>query len=282
MESKKNQWMKWFLLWMFIPPLFAVNKRKEGMKWKWLIPLLLLSPVSMLFWVPCLLAVLLIVGVCFESANTEVPYEEVTYKTHADICALTEMADFPECTHISSYRDSWNAVIASHYEFKDSLTTTQQKAFTAKCQELNNAYWHKIDSVTWHYERGWNEEYCPLGKPSGVAKSSDNIEIYIRKKGFTILQGYVNAGKLEADKIPNLELPPYEMISTTFWTCGPDYTHSGVIRLKKVPQSSFYNGWEYNEEFDTYTYEVYDEYSNLWRLSSRKGSKIVDIDYVDF
>lgn len=103
----------------------------------------------------------------------------------------------------------------------------------------------------------------------------------IHKDKFMIEESHID-GSLNIDSIPNLTLPPYEIISQTRWIYGPDYSDDIVIKLPKVPTSAFYKDWTYGAANKKYTFEVYDEYQNRWSLTARKGSKVIRINYADF
>ena len=251
--------LKWFLLWAVIPPLWAILIRKKGMKKRWIIPLMLLSPVSVSIWLPVLFLLLFILALYIDADN----FSKVkTLETREEICELTQMADFPEFTYNGRSEDSWDMRTMSYFTFTDSLTEVQLKRFSAKCKELDNPRWQQIDSATWT---------CV----------SNSVEMRLRKDGFTIEQSHIG-GSPQIDSIPNLTLPPYEIVSQTHWLCGPDYADDIVIKLEKVPTSSFYKDWTYDAQSKKYTFEVTDKYNNRWSLTARKGSKVIRINYTDF
>lgn len=251
--------LKWFLLWAVIPPLWAILIRKKGMKKRWIIPLMLLSPVSVSIWLPVLFLLLFILALYIDADN----FSKVkTLETREEICELTEMADFPEFTYKGRSENSWEMRTMSYFTFTDSLTDVQLNRFRAKCKELDNPRWQQIDSATW-------------------ACVSNSVEMRLRKDGFTIEQSHIG-GSPQIDSIPNLTLPPYEIVSQTHWLCGPDYADDIVIKLEKVPTSSFYKDWTYDAQTQTYTLGIYDKYQNIWSLTARKGSKVIRINYTDF
>ena len=147
-------------------------------------------------------------------------------------------------------------------KFTESLIDAQLNRFRVKCKELDNPHWQQIDSATWT---------CV----------SNSVEMRIRKDGFTVEQNHIG-GSPQIDSIPNLTLPPYEIVSQTHWLCGPDYTDDIVILLDKVPTSTFYKDWTYDPQSKEYTLGVYDKYNNIWFLRARKGSKVIRISCTDF
>lgn len=255
--------LKWFLLWALIPPLWAILIRKKGMKKRWIIPLMLLSPMSVIIcviiWLPVLLVLLFIIAL---GADSERFSNVKTLETREEICELTQMADFPEFTYNGRSEDSWDMRTMSYFTFTDSLTEVQLKRFSAKCKELDNPRWQQIDSATWT---------CV----------SNSVEMTIRKDGFTIEQSHI-LGSPNVDSIPNLTLPPYEIVSQTHWLCGPDYSDDIVIKLKKAPTASFYKDWTYDPKNKEYSLGINDERNNIWSLTTRKGSKVIRICYTDF
>ena len=229
------------------------------MKKRWIIPLMLLSPVSVSIWLPVLFLLLFILALYIDADN----FSKVkTLETREEICELTEMADFPEFTYNGRSENSWEMRTMSYFTFIDSLTDDQLNSFCAKCKELDNSRWQQIDSATWT---------CV----------SNSVEMRLRKDGFTIEQSHIG-GSPQIDSIPNLTLPPYEIVSQTHWLCGPDYADDIVIKLEKVPTSSFFKDWTYDAQSKKYTFEVTDKYNNLWFLTARKGSKVIRINYTDF
>ena len=66
--------VKLLLLWAFIPPLFFTNRRKAGWKKRWCIPLVIFSPMCMIFWVPILVILILFVAFAISVQDREVPY----------------------------------------------------------------------------------------------------------------------------------------------------------------------------------------------------------------
>lgn len=152
--------------------------------------------------------------------------------------------------------------VKSYYTFTDSLTKTELKRFSAKCKELDNPRWQQINSATRTFV-------------------SNRVEMRIRNDGFTIQQSHIG-GSPPIDSIPNLKFPPYEIVSQTHWLYGPDYADDIVIKLEKVPTSSFYKDWTYDPQSKKYTFEVSDKYDDLWTLTARKGSKVIRISCTDF
>lgn len=263
MENKMKQQftknLKWFLLWMLLPPFWAIKIRKTGMKKRWIIPLMLLSPVCMCLWVPLLFLLLFLLAVYIDAER----FSNVkTLETREDICELTEMTDFPEFTYEGRSENAWDMRIMSYFTFTESLTDTQLNRFHAKCKELDNPRWEQTDSATWT---------CV----------SNNVEMTIRKDGFTIEESIIG-GSPQIDSIPNLTLPPYQIVSQTHWLCGPDYADDIVILLDKVPTSTFFKDWTYDPQSKKYTFEVSDKYNDLWTLTARKGSKVIRISCTDF
>ena len=251
--------LKWFLLWAVIPPLWAILIRKKGMKKRWIIPLMLLSPVSVYIWGIILIIVLFFL---LSFLHTEDFSKIKTLETREDICVLTEMTDFPEFTFEGRSDDPWNYQTWYYFTFKDSLTETQQKRFTERCRDFNNARWEQTDTASWR---------CV----------SNNVEMTVRKDGFTINESHMGMG-VDSLTIPGLSLPPHEMVSKTHWIVGPDYTNNFVIKLHQSPRRSFYKNWTYDPKKQEYSFETRDEHNNEWFLRTRKGSKVIRITYTDF
>ena len=109
--------LKWFLLWAVIPPLWVILIRKKGMKKRWIISLMLLSPVSVSIWLPVLFLLLFILALYIDADN----FSKVkTLETREEICELTQMADFPEFTYNGRSEDSWDMRTMSYFTFTDS------------------------------------------------------------------------------------------------------------------------------------------------------------------
>ena len=251
--------LKWFLLWALIPPLWAILIRKKGMKKRWIIPLMLLSPVSVSILLPVLFLLLFILALYIDADN----FSKVkTLETREEICELTEMADFPEFTYKGRSENSWEMRTMSYFTFTDSLTDVQLNRFRAKCKELDNPRWQQIDSATWS---------CV----------SNSVEMIVRKDGFTINESHMGMG-VDSLTIPGLSLPPHDMVSKTHWIVGPEYTNNFVIKLHQSPRPSFYKNWTYDSKKQEYSIETRDEHNNEWFLRTRKGSKVIRITYTDF
>ena len=276
--------VKQLLLWAFIPPLFFTNRRKAGWKKRWCIPLVIFSPMCMIFWVPILVILILFVAFAISVQDREVPYENLPFKTHEEISALTEMADLPEFTYVSSYENDWEYLTRAKFAFKDTLTLAEQEKFTAKCKERDNIFWHQVDSTTWVFKRGWNSEDSKLMKnPEGIQCKSRQLEIVFTKYGFVVYVNMVGYPMLDVDRFPNLKLPPYEYVNLEWRDCGPDYTNYATVRLKQKPSASFYKGWTYNAQSGTYSFIVMDEKGQWsWEATTRKGSRLVWISYATY
>ncbi|MBR4297246.1 MAG: hypothetical protein IKT82_03545 [Bacteroidaceae bacterium] len=275
--------VKLLLLWAFIPPLFFKNRRQAGWKKRWCIPLVIFSPMCMVFWVPILVILILFVAFAVSVQDREVPYENLPFKTHAEISALTEMSDLPEFTFVRSYRNNWDGITRTHFRFKDTLTLAQQEKFTAKCSERDNIFWNQVDSTRWMFKRGWNSEEGGLMKnPQGIEDSCSQVEISFYTDGF-IVYNLPNGLMLNVEEFPNLKLPPYEYVNLEWRDCGPDYTNCATVKLKQKPSVSFYKGWTYDAESGTYSFVVKDEKGQWeWEATSRKGSRLVCIKYATF
>lgn len=168
------------VLWLTRSYKLPFKMYKRGAKYGWLgVGLMLVSPAAMVTYG----IAFCVQQVCFPFPLSE---EEVPYKTHEELVAITGLQDFPAFTYSHNKREAWSGDVTIYYDFDQALSSAYNKKLRALCQAPDNCLWSKIDDSQYVLIRGWDGKYI---------KSSlcgCQIELTISQSGFVIKQNNDN------------------------------------------------------------------------------------------
>ena len=277
--NKTNPFMM-FLEWLIFPPMFYKDKRREGMSKGKCLALTMLSPMSFVMFIAILLAIIVGLIMIYLSFDWPVRYKKVSYKTEAEICAVTGLSDLPKFKHEKSVFQGLDNCIKSTYSFEDSLTTAQKALLTAKCSEKDSPYWSSTYYNDWFFSRGWNvKTNGELARPKGVLEEADQVEVHFTTKGFTVIHYLADVDFIDTKKIKEVKLPAHEVVNQEHYNLMKDFNHCITIKFEETPPPSLYKGWRYDKANDCYTYITSKEYQQGMEFSIGKGSKLMMIFY---
>ena len=254
---------------------------ERGAKYGWLgVGLMLVSPAAMVTYGTAFCVQLLF----FPSPLSE---EEVPYKTHEDLVAITGLQDFPAFTYSHNERDVWSGDVTIYYNFDQALTSAYNKKLSALCQAPNNCLWSKSGDDQYVLNRSWDGKYIKSSLCGG------QIELIIGQSGFIIKRTYNIMGRIEdfaeaknLNKLTGVTFPEYKVVNYQGegWR---DYDVVYYLLLDKKPSKQFIrqleNSPKWTKQKDGTYHCRWDGDSQYWEsVTVDKDSRVIKAEYISY
>ena len=119
----------------------------------------------------------------------EVSIDEVPYKTHADIAALTELNDFPSFSFSHGNKGTIDSNHSSYYfTFDKPLTAQYIEKLKTQCTDIDNAFWTNQGDTCFVLHRAWDGD--TIKSPVKGHDFEGNLKLYVDRNGFEITRGF--------------------------------------------------------------------------------------------
>ncbi len=207
-SNKYDSFYDLSVLWLTRSYKLPFKMYERGAKYGWLgAGLMLISPAAIVTYSTAFC----VQQVCFPFPQSE---EEIPYKTHEDLVAITDLQDFPAFTYGHNVIDGMSGDVTIYYDFDQALTSAYNKKLNALCQAPDNCLWSKSGDYQYVLNRSWDGKYIKS------SLEGDQIELTIGQSGFTIKRKYNIIGCIEdfaevknLNKLTRVTLPNYKVVN---------------------------------------------------------------------
>lgn len=275
--DKYDRFYELSTLWLTLSYKLPLRMSKRGVKYGWLgACLMLVSPVAVVTYATAF---------CVQQVFFPFPLseEEVPYKTHEELVAITGLSDFPAFTYSHNERDGWDGSVTIYYKFERELSSAYAKKLEALCEDPDNYLWEKGDSC-YVLRRGSDGEYIKLPITCG------QIELKIRHDGFVITEKYDCSICIEdfaerktLNKKTGVTFPEYKVVNNV-GEAGRDVYVEYYLLLDEKPSQLFIKQlenspkWTKNED-GTYSCGWGENGHYSERVTVDKNSRVVKAIY---
>lgn len=270
--GRKTHKYDWFydlsVLWLTFSFKLPFKMYKRGAKYGWLgAGLMLVSPAAVVTYATAFV----VQQVCFPLPLSE---NEIQYKTHEDLVAVTGLQDFPTFTYDHNVKDAWEGQVTVYYVFDQALSSEYNKKLNALCQDPDNYLWSKNGDYQYVLSRGCDGKYIKSSLKDG------NIILSIGKNGFSIthinnfigpIEDFAEAKKL--NKNTGVTFPKYKIVNC-LGGGFLDYQVVYSLLLDKKPSRQFIKQLENSPKW---TKKGNGTYSCCWEVNDQWG-KCVTVD----
>ncbi len=285
--GRKSNKYDWFydlsVLWLTRSYKLPFKMYERGAKYGWLgVGLMLVSPAAMVTY-----------GTAFCVQQLIFPFplseEEVPYKTHEDLVAITDLQDFPAFTYDHNVIDGMSGDVTIYYDFDQVLSSEYNKKLSALCQAPDNCMWSKRDDSQYILNRGWDGKYLKSSLCGG------QIELIIGPSGFVIKHKGNIIGRIEdfaeaknLNKLTGVTFPEYKVVNYQGegWR---DYNVVYYLLLDKKPSKQFIKQLEKSPKWTkqkdgTYSceWDGDNQYQYWESVTVDKDSRVIKAEYISY
>ena len=280
-SNKYDSFYDLSVLWLTRSYKLPFKMYERGAKYGWLgVGLMLVSPAAMVTY-----------GTAFCVQQLIFPFplseEEVPYKTHEDLVAITDLQDFPAFTYDHNVIDGMSGDVTIYYDFDQVLSFEYNKKLSALCQAPDNCLWRKSGDFQYVLNRSWDGKYIKS------SLEGDQIELTIGQSGFTIKRKYNIMGRIEdfaeaknLNKLTGVTFPEYKVVNYQ----GEGWHYYDVVYyllLDKKPSKQFIrqleNSPKWTKQKDgTYHCRWDGDSPNRGSVTVDKDSRVIKAEYIGF
>ena len=290
-SNKYDSFYDLSVLWLTRSYKLPFKMYERGAKYGWLgAGLMLISPAAIVTYSTAFC----VQQVCFPSPQSE---DEIPYKTHEDLVAITDLQDFPAFTydHNEKHTDIWSGrkYVAIYFNFNKELSSEYIKKMKALCNDKDNVHWENKGDTCFIMSKVWDGKY--IKAPVKDSKLGNRLELAIHKKGFEIYQGSAIDYRLEdfaekdsLKKNAGVSFPKYRLV---YYHCNvyrDTYEGDYLLLLDKKPSDAFIRNLEKSPKWKKCGNGIYECYyvavSNHngvfgARIKVDKNCRVVKIKY---
>ncbi len=257
---------KLWLTWSYRLPF---KMYEQGAKYAWLgVGLMLVSPAAVVTYT----TVYCVQQACFPFPRSE---ENIPYKTHEDLVAITDWQDFPAFTYSHNESDGWSGATTIYYDFDQPLSTESKRKLDALCNNPDNYLWCKNENGEYILQRGDDGKYIKSSLKGG------QITLVINESGFVITQMGDCSIRIEdfaerdrLNKSTGVIFPDYK-VANYHGEGWRDYNVTYYLLLDKKPSKQFIRQLERSPKWKK---NGDGTYSCEW---DKEGASIADGSYVN-
>ena len=284
--GRKNEKCKSFALctisWLSLSFRLPRKMKICGMKyWKMGYLLMLLSPAALVTYTAVL-------AVRQDYLGASISDDNVPYKTHKDLVAITGMEDFPSFTYSHNEVEPWDGTTIIYYKFDKPLSSMYAKKLKSLSKTTDNYLW-KTESSSYVMRRGWDGKYI---KSPIKGIEADNIVLTITQQGFTILCKYdlshfikMFADPKLLDKETGVTFQKYQIVNYE-GSASRDVSVTTYLRLDKKPSRDFIKQLEKSPKWEKQKdgcFKCNLDSTGYWKgVIVNANSRIVIANYSDY